>query len=124
MNTFTQYIPNFVECSSPPPEIPFETIEDLLNIECVKYTAEIPKFERFVLDGHYLMVVLKGGLSWWIVGAIQDPTKVPLPQWDGGHYKVQYRDGTIAVLNGSVVKSLCGDVITLKDGTVVKYLRY
>ena len=123
MNWFMQHIPNFVEADKPQ-KIPFETTEELLNLEIVKRYGQQPDFSHFALSGNLLMEISNGGLSWWVIGYIGDPTTVNLPQWDGGKYTARLKNGSIVELAGKDVCSSCGDILTLSDGTTAKNLRW
>ena len=120
MNKFTQHIPNFVDGATP--EIfEFETTEQLLNSEVVKrYKGD--DFSNFAMSDSHLMVISDNGFNWWVVGRIQDPSRVDLPLWDGGKYRAKLESGEEVVLSNEVVSS-CGDVLTLRDGTKAKNLR-
>ena len=123
MNWFLQHVPNFVEVDKPPQKVPFETTEDLLNLEVVKRYRQRPDFSHFAISDNCLMEISAGDLHWWVVGRIGDPGVVDLPQWDGGKYKAQLKDGTVVDLTWKDVRSSCGDVLTLRDGTTAKNLR-
>lgn len=122
MNWFLQHVPNFVDVDQPPQRIPFETTEELLNLEVVKRYGKRPDFSHFAISDNYLMEISDGGRHWWVVGRLGDPTAVDLPQWDGGKYKAQLKDGTVVELTRKDVYSSCGDVLTLADGTTAKNL--
>lgn len=124
MNWFVQHIPNFVDIDEQPKRIPFETTEDLLNLEVVKRYGQRRDFSHFAISDNYLMEISEGGLHWWVVGRIADPAAVDLPQWDGGKYKARLADGLDVDLLGKDVVSSCGNVLTLRDGTVAIDLRY
>lgn len=121
MKTIRQHIPNFVSVDGPLPEAQFETLQELLEIPFVKRWAESPNFHRFSLSKYMLMgnanllVELRGGREWWVVGAIDDSTGIDLPQWDGGIYEVEI-DGVPQEIPGSMVEGSKGSVVRLKDG--------
>ena len=119
MNWFVQHIPNYVDVD-PPQKILFDTTKELLNIEVVKRYGQLPDFSHFAIHGSYLMEISNNGFHWIVVGRLGNPTTVDLLQWDGGKYKVQLNDGTIVDLIGKDVRSSCGDLVTLRDGTIVK----
>ena len=124
MNWFRQHIPTFVDVDESPQRIPFETLGELLNLEVLKWYGQQADFSHFAISDNCLMEISAGGLRWWVVGYLGDPAAVDLPQWDGGKYKAEMKDGTVVDLSGAEVKSSCGDVLTLRDGTTAKNLSY
>jgi hypothetical protein len=93
----------------------FETTEELLALEDIKRHAS-PE-AKFVLSGKHLMLVLKDGFEWWVLGQIEYPEQVDLPKWEGPKIHVRLDDGTETVVSGEI-KSICGDRILLWDGSV------
>lgn len=83
MNTFKQHIPNF--CSGFEPDtFTFETTEELLNSDTFKRYGTRPDFSHFALSDNLVMEINDGGKHWWVVGYVEKPDEVDLPQWDGG----------------------------------------
>lgn len=117
MNRFKQHIPNFVDVDKPE-WIAFETTKDLVGLEVVKRYEKRNKLSHFVLSDNCLMVISDDGFYWWVVGYIEDPTTVNLPQWKGPKYMAQMPNGSIVVLTNEVVSS-CGNILRLRDGTKV-----
>ena len=123
MNKFTVHIPNFVDHRDPPPSCEFETLDELKAIPHVKQASDSPSFSHFALSDNHLMSISDGGKHWWVLGHIDNPSSVDLPQWDHGLYDVEYTDGRRDTVTGTSVRSSCGDNVTLADGTVVKWIR-
>lgn len=123
MNWFSPHIPVFVDVDKRTEKIPFETTEDLLNLEVVKRYKQRPDFSHFAVSDNLLMEISAGGLYWWVVGYLGDPAAVDLPQWDGGKYQAKLPDGRTVELTSKDVVSSCGDVLKLRDGTTAKSLR-
>jgi hypothetical protein len=98
----------------------FETTEDLLALEPVR-KHNSPGAEFVISDG-LLMVITKDGFEWWVVGRIEKPEEVNLPQWKGWKFLARLGDGTETVLS-SEVYSICGDLITLKDGSTATRIK-
>jgi hypothetical protein len=121
MNKFIQYIPTFVDADAPEWH-EFETTAELLSLEIVKRYGQDNDFSHFVLSENRLMEISDNGFHWWVVGYIEDPTTVNLPQWEGWKFRAEMPDGRKVILSDEVVSS-CGDRLTLKDGTVARNLR-
>jgi hypothetical protein len=67
------------------------------------------------------MAIRKDGLEWWVLGYTKEP--VDLPKWEGWKFEARLADGTERIVSGSEVRSSCGDVLTLADGSVATNLR-
>ena len=124
MNWFIQYIPDFVDVHKRPKKIPFETKEDLLNLEIMKKYEKQPDFSHFALEDNRLMGIFEDGFLWWVIGYIDDPLSVDIPQWEGWKFHVQLNDYSLVTLSGDDVISSCGDVLTLRDGSKVKKISH
>ena len=125
MNRFKQHIPNFIEVDKPPEWIEFQNTDALLSIEVVKQWSKPmdgKPFSHFAISGNYLMAIHDDGFHWWAVGYIENPQAVNLPKWNGGKHRAKMPDGTIKTLTDEVV-SVCGDVLTLRDGTKAQQLK-
>lgn len=125
MNRFRQHIPSFIDVERPE-WIEFETTEDLLSIDVVKQwvkTMDGKPFSHFAVSGNYLMAIHDDSFHWWAVGYIDKPDAVDLPKWHGGKYRAELSDGKKTVLNDEEVVSICGDVLTLRDGTKAKRIK-
>lgn len=122
MNRFQQHIPTYVEVTTPPPILEFETTKDLLNLEVVKRYVD----EGFHLCMHtyHLMVTSDDGFYWWVVGYIEDPESIDLPPWEGWKYHAILPSGEEKILKGDEIVSSCEEIFTLKDGTLAMNLRY
>lgn len=124
MNRFTQHIPTFVDYrEDKTPSFEFETTEQLLAHEWVAVHKTRKGFDRFVKSDRYLMTESNDGFSWWVIGYLEDPSSVDLPQWQGWKFRVRMHDGSERVVAGDEVRSSCGNVITLRDNTVCTNLR-
>jgi len=77
MNTVKQHLPTFVDTDEKPVVAEFDSTEDLLNLDFVKYYAELPDFYRFSIGGDLLMAEYKDGSSWWVIGSITGSTTLP-----------------------------------------------
>jgi hypothetical protein len=82
MNTFKQHIPGFV--SGVDPEIAdFNTMDDLINIGCVKRFMENPRFLRLSVadEGKILMAEYDSDPLFWCLGYFTTPV-TELPKWE------------------------------------------
>ena len=85
MNKFTQHVP--ATCDIDEPLIfNFNTTEELLMSEYVQGFAKI-RPSTFVMSGRCLMTVSDNGYHWWVLGYIENPKEINLPQWNGPKYK-------------------------------------
>ncbi len=123
MNKFTQHIPSFVDHRGEIPNGAFETTDDLLRLEIVKRYGKGEDFSHFALSGNHLMQISDSGFKHWVVGYIEKPNEVDLPKWEGWKFRAILPNGEKVVLDKEVISS-CGDVLTLRDGTTAKNLRY
>lgn len=123
MNGFKQHIPNFVTVDNDPIWIPFETVNDLLNIEIVKRYGRGKKFSHFAVLDNRLMEISDDGFIWWVVGYIKYPDKINLKKWDGPKYHARLTNGESVILRKEVVSS-CGDILTLTDGSTAINIEY
>ena len=69
-----------------------------------------------------LMEISNDGFEWWVLGYIKYPKLLNLPKWDGGKFKVIMPNGNIEIITNEF-QSVCGDVVTLKNGTKCKLIR-
>lgn len=122
MATFRQHIPAFVEIDGPQPECEFSNTDDLLALEVVQRYGKGVDFSHFAMHGNLLMEISDDGFKWWVVGSVSDPSAVDLPKWEGWKFRAELPDGSRVVLS-SEVSSVCGDVLTLRNGTVARVLR-
>lgn len=115
MNTFWFPKTSFHDPDYVPTVYYFETTEELLALPPIQlYRAPGLKFE---LSDSHLMLVLKDGFEWWVLGRIGQPDKVNLPKWEGPKILVRMADGTTKVVSKEIY-SICGDEIRLHDGSV------
>ena len=124
MNEFRQHIPSFVETmGEKQPIYEFETLDDLLSLEVVKRYSKDKDFSYFALSRNKLMEIGDDGFYWWVVGYIKNPDKLDLPEWKGGKWRAELQNGKQVVLEHGEVDSICGGVLTLKDGTKAKEIK-
>lgn len=121
MNTFWFPKTSFHDPDYVPVVYQFETTEDLLSLDAVK------KYDKtgaeFVLSGGHLMVLYQKGFEWWVVGRINDSSTVNLPEWRGPKITVRFENGQETVVQDGEVISICGDEITLRDGSKTTRVR-
>lgn len=118
MNSFRQHIPAFARDGREelPAPIPFETTADLIALDIVqRYKG--PTHSHFAMSGSHLMEISDDGYRHWVVGFIEHPEEVDLPQWAGWKHLVRLPDGREVTLTDEVVSS-CGGQLTLRDGTI------
>jgi hypothetical protein len=116
MNTFWFPKTSFSDYDYVPTVYGFETTEDLLSLDSVKRFNEMGA--EFVMSDEHLMVITKEGFEWWVVGRVGKPEEVDLPKWGGPKILVRFDDGMEGVVTTEIY-SICGDRITLRDGSVV-----
>lgn len=121
-NSFRQHIPAFVSGETPE-SFPFNTTEELLSLEVVQRYGKEPDFSHFAISKNALMEISDFGLKWWVVGYIEHPDQVNLPEWDGGRYLVELPNGKRTTLNSNEVIGICGNAIRLMDGTIARHIR-
>jgi hypothetical protein len=125
-NHFRQRVPRFVDGDNPL-EFDFDTTEELVNHPLIRKLMNYNTSSILVKSDEFLMEVYNEGFSWWCIGWISNPDDLELPEWDGGKYIGQYPNGNIEVFDKTSknpVVSSCGDVLTLKDGTKCKKIKY
>ncbi len=83
-NRIVQHLPGYIdfdiEC------VGFDTLDELMNIEWVKWWSQQPKFYRYSEDS-YLMAEFEDGYTWYALGRLRNP--VGLPKWEE-----KYKDKT------------------------------
>jgi len=123
LNRFTQYIPAFVDARGGKPySIEFRTTEELIALKVVqRYIRD--DFSHFAMSDEHLMAVSDDGFVHVVVGRIQYPKLVDLPPWDEWKFRAELPNGEKVILGNEVISS-CGDVLTLKDGTKAKNLKW
>jgi len=120
MNKFTQHIPSFVDTDKRL-IIEFETPEELFNHQYFQLVTKYSKFSHFAIHNRYLMEISDEGFHWWVLGMVDKPEELNLPQWDGWKFRALL-DGEEVVLSKEVTSS-CGDRLELRDGRVATNLR-
>jgi hypothetical protein len=123
MNYIKHHVPDFARDGRDPIITEaFLTTADLLALEKVSRWKD-SDFSHFAMNKNHLMAILHNGFQWWVVGYIEDPTVIDLPQWDHGKYRVQYEDGTINEVAGTEVRMSSGDDVWLTNGVKAKRIR-
>jgi hypothetical protein len=96
----------------------FETWEELLSHDYINWYKRQPSFTRFSLaDQHTLMAEYRDGFEWWVVGYINYPSSLHLPEWRAKYYA--RLEGKEVILIDEVISS-CGSELTLRDGRRLK----
>ena len=78
MNKFRQRVPNW--CDADGHSFPFETLEDLLTNEVVRYWSKQPEFIEYRMSDDMLMAVMIG--ESYPVGYIENYDAINLPKWE------------------------------------------
>ena len=76
-NRIVQHLPGYIDFGIE--IVAFDTLEELLAIEWVKWWSDHPGFYRFSLDNH-LMAEFDNGYKWYALGRLRNP--VNLPKWE------------------------------------------
>ena len=90
------HVPNYCfDGEEPDPEIEFNSLDELMNIDFVKRWANNPMIQfhkysisyrpsHYGITSHLLMAELKGGAEWWVIGYLSGEgiEKIGLPEWD------------------------------------------
>ena len=76
-----EYVPGFVDNGEDLKEVTFKTTKELLKIPFVKRWSKDKEFYRFSISDENLMAEFKNGKEWWVIGNIERPEEVDLPQW-------------------------------------------
>lgn len=81
---FKQYIPNFVT-GTIPQEKEFNTLEELMQIDCLKRMSESPYFHRFSIqkDPTRAFLMVEYIDSYYVAGFIENLQSIDLPDWEG-----------------------------------------
>jgi|ERR1700719_1320136 len=121
MNTFWYPKTSFHDPDYVPTVYYFETVEELLALPPIRlYNAPGIKFE---LSESHLMLVVKDGFEWWVLGRIGNPEKVDLPKWAGPKVRVRLNNGEEKVVIGKEIYNMCGDQITLRNGAIADRIK-
>lgn len=122
MKTFRQIRSSFNDPDDKMFSCQFETMEDLLHHDYVRRHTVYRHFFRFSIipRDNTLMAEFTDGFEWWVVGRIDDPSDLHLPEWRAKYYALL--DGEEVILVDEVVSS-CGDELTLRDGRKARNLR-
>ncbi len=120
MNSFRRHFPGYVDCDeSERLPIPFLDTADLLALDPVIVAGEGRKFSHYAMYNNCLMAVHDDGLEWWVVGYVEHPEQIDLPQWEGWKFRAVI-DGEKTVISGDDVISSCAGYIKLRDGREIK----
>jgi len=100
---FRPHIPNCVDIDKPP-DVAFDTLEELLSIPRIKQWKDKPSFYRYsIADNNTLMAELNSGYEWWVIGYVYG--LVDLPRWEPKYTQAdlvlaqQQEDAAKAALN-------------------------
>lgn len=80
-NEFRQRIPNYFDGHTPQ-TFSFNDTEDLLSNPLLSDIPTYKNFYRFSMSDDALMLELKNGKEWWVLGYIKDPEVIDLPTWE------------------------------------------
>jgi hypothetical protein len=58
----------------------FETMEEFLEIDWIKSKVNEQDFYRFSVSGNNLMLELKEGREWWVIGIFETRDSLELPK--------------------------------------------
>ena len=86
---FKQHIPNAVS-GVEPKEFEFETLEELLDVEMVTRFSDDPKFSFWSLGNNCLMAVYGDYEKWLVVGYIDHPKLLDLPDFSPPEEKLHF----------------------------------
>lgn len=90
---FRGHRPGFIDADDAPPELAFDTLDELLAMDWVKGFSEHEHFNHYALGlhqtmfrgdkgEHHLMGVYKDGKEWWVIGYLsENATRLGLPIW-------------------------------------------
>lgn len=131
MNTFIPHNPGYMDdlqSDMNSNNINFETTDDLLSIPFVyRFCASnfgppnnMWKFSHYAIRDELLIAVYNDGYLWFVVGSIDDPSTVELPQWTGGKYCGKDDTGFIHEISGNDIRCIKSDWIHMKDDTVLR----
>ena len=80
INKLYQHFPAF--CEGFKPEIvEFDTVDDLRNIKWVKSWETNKHFYKWAKSNNKLMALMEEGKTWFVVGKIEKPELIDLPEW-------------------------------------------
>ena len=114
-----QYIPAFYDARERPTPIEYKTKEDLLEIDFIRRWSKYSTFFKFSYDGKHLMAELDNGYTWYVIAIVEGVETLGFPAWDKGRTKVT--DGfTRFTVQGKDVAGYCGDVVTMRDGRILR----
>jgi hypothetical protein len=118
MNTFWFPRTSLSDPDYVPTVYEFETTAELLALDAVHiYNTYHKSGATFVMSGGHLMALYKDGFEWWVVGRVGQPEKINLPEWEGPKVRVKW-NGIEKTVVGKEILSMCGDEITLRDGSI------
>lgn len=82
MNEFKHHVPRFVDMGNAAPHsFEFETTDELLNDPVVMSYANDKIDYHYCMSDELLMIEYDGGQRWIVIGYIENPEDVDLPQW-------------------------------------------
>lgn len=118
INRFRPHYPRSVDAPSQITEIDFNTIDDLVQFDFVKSFTEDTHFDCFRKSDDLLMAIYNDGYKWLVVGYIEAPNLLELPEWDHGKYNIKNLVGIPTTVSGKDVAVTSGGVLWLKNGKI------
>ena len=118
INRFRPHYPGFVDAPFRITEVGFNTIDDLVQFDFVKRFTEDTHFDCFRKSDDLLMAIYNDGYKWLVVGSIEAPNLLDLPEWDKGKYKIKNLFGIPTTVSGKDVAVTSGGVLWLKNGKI------
>ncbi len=87
--TFRGHRPGSMDYDEPPPNLEFDQLEELLEMDWVKGFSRREDFSGYAmsigdhpLQYAHLMATYKDGTEWWVVGYLSEAcSKLALPEW-------------------------------------------
>lgn len=120
MNRLRLHIPAYVDVREGDtfPKNEFEGLEGLMNLPVIKrFTDKGYRLE--ITERNSLMAVSPDRLTSHYIGKIEDMAGLNFPEWTWA-FEVVFEDGHTEIR--SDVNSVCGNVVTMKDGRKLKCL--
>lgn len=82
-NRIVRHLPGYIDFD--PECVGFNTLEELLNIDWVKWWSKQSNFHRYSYDS-YLMAEFDEGYTWYAIGMLRN--SVNLPKWEAKYKKL------------------------------------
>jgi hypothetical protein len=82
MNILKRRFPNCVDVDDKDRTVhQFETWEEFVSIDWIERHIINPEFYQFSVSGNNLMLELKEGKEWWVIGIFDARDNLDLPKW-------------------------------------------